>query len=483
MIVKFNLPVMKNKANKRNILKLLIISVFIIGISSCRSYKDLGTAPSADSEGIIRDYTNNSDSSNVAEIPWTEYFSDPSLQKLISEGLENNSDLQLAVSKIVQAEANLKIARGSLLPQISAGLQVDQIRISNGENGKDVLGYTSSSSANTLGFSASWEIDLWGKLAAKSKGKFAGYLNSVEYKNLVQTELVANIANAYYNLLCLDKQLQVTNETIALLKESAESIGALKEAGKQNASAVEQSYALLYSTQLSVPLLESQIREQENTICLLLNRKPGAIIRSSIDEQIVSANLKIGVPAQLLAQRPDVKRAELDVLAAYANTYVAKMDFYPSLTLNSASLGLADGDFSNFFKPENLVAEIAAGLTQPVFMRHQLKSNLKIANAQQNECLITFSKTVLSAGKEVSDILFGYESSLRKNDLRKLQVTSLSNAVDYSQALLISGEALYTEVLSAQRDLLSAQLNQVSDKLEQLIYSVNLYKALGGGIN
>jgi outer membrane protein TolC len=258
-------------------------------------------------------------------------------------------------------------------------------------------------------------------------------------------------------------------------------MAALKEAGQQNAAAVEQSNALLYSTQLSVPALESQIREKENAICLLLGRKPGQIERTSIGEQNINTNLKIGVPFQLLSRRPDVKQTELNVLSAYATTDAAQASFYPSLTITSASFGLAAGDFSDFFKPENIAANIVAGLTQPIFNRHQLKGNLKIAEAQKEEALLNFRNTVLSTGQEVSDILYGYESSLKKNEFRERQIASLTNAVDYSKDLLIAGEAIYTEVLSAQRDLLSAQLNQVNDKLEQLTFSVSLYKALGGG--
>ena len=387
--------------------------------------------------------------------------------------------MQIALTRIKQAEANLSMARGNRLPGVSAGFQIDHTRTSFGENGRDILGYTSNQ--NSLGFFASWEVDLWGKLASKSRAQYANYLNSFEYKNLVQTELIANIANKYYNLQALDRQLQITKETIVLLQENAETMAALKEAGQQNAAAVEQSNALLYSTQLSVPALESQIREKENAICLLLGRKSGQIERTSIGEQTVNPNLRIGVPVQLLSRRPDVKQTELYVLSAYATTDAARASFYPSLTITSASFGLAAGDFSDFFKPENIAANIVAGLTQPIFNRRQLKGNLKIAEAQQEEALLNFRNTVLLAGQEVSDILYGYESSLKKNEFRERQIISLSNAVDFSKDLLIAGEAIYTEVLSAQQDLLSAQLNQVNDKLEQLMYGVNLYKVLGGG--
>ena len=470
----------KNKYKLKK-LRIPLIALIVISLTSCQSYRQLSAPPETDIDGIVRDVTNDGDTTTIADIPWKEYFTDPKLQSLIAEGLEQNIDLQVAIARIKQAEANLSMARGNRLPDVSVEFQIDQTRTSSGENGQDILGYTSSSSQNSLGVFASWEIDLWGKLASESRAEYANYLNSNEYKNLVQTEVIANITNAYYNLLALDKQLQITKETIISLQKSAETMSMLKEAGEQNAAAVEQSNALLYSTQLSIPPLESQIREQENAICLLLDRKPGKIERSSIESQTVNTNLEIGVPAQLLSRRPDVKQAELDVLAAYATTDAARAGFYPSLTISSASFGLSDGNFSGFFKPENLAANIIAGLTQPILNKKQLKGNLKLAEAQQEEALLTFSNTVLSAGQEVSDILYGYESSLKKNDFRKRQIISLTNAVEYTQELLIAGEANYTEVLSAQQDLLSAQLSQVDDKLEQLEYGVNLYKALGGG--
>ncbi|MFV0345035.1 MAG: TolC family protein [Bacteroidales bacterium] len=465
--------------NKIRIPQLLLLALAIASLSACQSYKEIGTLPDTDTESLIRDHSNKGDTTSIANTPWREYFSDPSLQSLISEGLENNIDLQVAITRIKQAEANLEMANGNRLPTVSAGFQTSPSFTSSGDRGEDVFGYTSNQ--NSLGFTASWEIDLWGKLANQSKAQYASYLNSIEYTNLVQTELIANIAGAYYNLLNLDKQLQVTKETIVLLQKSAETMVALKEAGQQNQLAVEQSYALLYNTQLSVPVLEGQIREQENTICLLLGKKPGEVKRSSIDNQEVNTNLQVGIPAQLLSHRPDVRQAELDVLSAYATTNIAKASFYPTLSISSASLGLIDGNFVNFFSLENLAASITAGITQPLFNRKQIKGNLKIAEAQQEAALLSFSNTVLSAGEEVSSILYNYESSLKKNDLRKKQITSLTKAVEYSQDLLIAGEAIYTEVLSAQQDLLSAQLNQISDKTEQLSYSVNLYKALGGG--
>lgn len=456
------------------------MAVLALGVSSCRSYKDLAQAPAPDSKGLVRDtVANATDTATIADIPWKEYFADSRLQQLISEGLTNNPDLKVAVLRIQEAEASLMMANGSKLPSVSAGWQLSHTRTSSGKNGTDVLGY--SSTVNQLGFSASWEADLWGKINSQTKVKYAALLNSNESRNLVQTTLIANIARAYYSLLAYDENLRITRKTVATLQKSAETMQSLMTAGQQNAAAVEQSKALLYSTQLSIPALETQIRLQEDALCVLLGRKPGPVERASIADETVATRLSYGVPAGMLARRPDVKQAELSLRSAYSAVDVAKASFYPSFTINSASLGLAGG-FTDFFKPANIAASIVAGLTQPLFTKNQLKGNLKIAKAQQEEALLTFQKAVLTAGQEVSDILFGFQSSLSKNETRGKQIESLVKSVDYTQELLKAGEASYTEVLSAQRDLLSAQLNQVNDKLEQLTYGVNLYKALGGGV-
>jgi NodT family efflux transporter outer membrane factor (OMF) lipoprotein len=471
---------MHNNITSRSL--VLLLAFLAIGFSSCRTYKNLPESPQAETQGIIRDgEENKGDTTTIGNIPWKEYFTDTKLQALIAEGLNTNIDLQIALNRIKQTEATLEMARAAFYPTLSAAAQVNHTRTSSADGGTKVLGYYSN--VTSVGFSASWEADLWGKLSNQSKAKYAGYLNSFEYRDLVQTTLISNIAKAYYNLLALDEQLKITKKTIALLEKSTQTMADLKEAGQQNAAAVEQSKALLYNTQISIPQLESQIRKQENALSFLLGRTPTGIDRDSIATQTVSDRLDYGVPAQMLAKRPDVKQAELSFRSAYALTSVAKANFYPSFTISTANLGFAAGGFSDLFQPERVAAQIVAGLTQPIFYKRQLRGNLKIAQSQQEEALLYFKSVVLFAGQEVSDILYSYKASLSKNGYRDMQITSLTNAVDYTQELLTAGEANYTEVLTAQQSLLTARLNQVNDKLEQLTYSVSLYKALGGGIN
>lgn len=446
-----------------------------IGFSSCQVVNKYKT-PEVDSEELFRD-ENPTDTTTIADLSWKEYFKDPILQALIEEGLEQNFDLQIAYTRIQQAEANLSIARAAYFPNVALVGQFNQSRTSvNNDGVKDILGY--SSTQYGLGIAVTWEADLWGKLNRQSRASFAQMLSSHAYRDLIQTSLISNIATSYYSLMALDEQLRVTKETVKLLKESSETIQALKDAGMLNGAAVEQSKGLMYGTAVSVPSLEIQIKTLENTLSLLLARKPGSVVRASIQNQDVPQAIAFGVPAQMLAKRPDVQQAELGFRSAFELTNAAQASFYPSLTLNSGSLI----GFVENFRPENIVANILASLTQPIFAQKQLTGQLRIRKAQQEEALLTFQKTVLTAGKEVSNIMYTYEASLSKNAPRTKQVESLGTAVYFTQELLKAGEADYTEVLIAEQNLLSAQLGQVSDKLEQLQATVDLYRALGGGV-
>ncbi|SHF05650.1 efflux transporter outer membrane subunit [Dysgonomonas macrotermitis] len=472
--------------NKRYVKGVILLGLTAsIGFTSCQitnKYK----APEYDSENLYRD-GNSADTTSIAAIPWRQYFTDPILQGLIEEGLEKNFDLQIAFTRIKQAEANLGMAKAAYFPSVALVGQVEQTRLSAADpltgaaRERKSLAYHKET--YTLGISASWELDVWGKLNRQSRATYAQFLNSHAYKNLIQTSLISNLATSYYSLLALDEQLRVTKENIEILKESAATMEAMRDAGMLTSASVEQSRALLYSTQVTVPDLENQIRQMENSICLLIGRKPESILRTSIAEQNVPSEMKFGVPAQMLALRPDVQQAELSFRQSFELVNVAKASFYPTISLSSGMIGYSTvNGLSQFFKPENLFASIVGGLTQPLFARKQLITQLKVAKAQQEESYLTFEKTVLAAGKEVSDILYTYESSLSKNELRSKQVASLNNAVYFTQELLKAGEANYTEVLTAEQSLLQAQLGQVSDKLEQLQASVDLYRALGGGI-
>lgn len=473
---------MKNQYLYRVILLGLIAS---IGFNSCQVMKKY-ESPEADAEKLFRD-ENPVDTTTIASLSWKEYFSDTFLQSYIHEALENNYDMLIMQERIKQAEAALGMARAAYFPDVALTAQVDQTRLSNADpltgtpKSRNTLGYHKET--YTLGIVASWELDIWGKMNRQSKAKYAQMLNSYAGRNLLQTSLISNMANTYYSLLALDKQLEVTNEMINLMEQNLETMEAMKEAGMTNGAAVEQTRAALASAKTSVPDLKNNIFMLENVMCSMMGRKSDKILRSSLKSQDVPNQLAHGVPAQMLARRPDVNQAELEFRSAFELTQAARASFYPSLTLTSGMIGYSTTNgLSQFFKPEHLLANIAGGLTQPLFARKQLTTQLKVAKSEQQIALLGFEKTVLGAGQEVSDILSTYKSSLDKNADRDIQVVSLTKAVSYNQELLRAGEATYLEVLSAQQGLLEAQLNQVSDKLQQLQSSSDLYRALGGGV-
>jgi NodT family efflux transporter outer membrane factor (OMF) lipoprotein len=453
-------------------------ALLLMGLPSCQVVNKYHT-PDVDLDGLYRG-EQPEDTTSIASMPWNHYFTDTCLQDLIAEGLQQNHDLRMAYTRIQQAEVSLLIARSAYFPTVAIAGQATHSVLSEANGKKDVLGY--SSNQFRLGVAAQWELDIWGKINRQGRAAYARYLSSEAYRTLIQTSLIANIANSYYSLLALDEQLVVTKESILLLEESAATMQSLMDAGLLNAAAVEQSKALLYNTQISVPGLESRIRQLENSLSVMLGRQPGSIERLNIGIQTVPTEMKHGIPAQLLSHRPDVMQAELAFRSAFEMKNAAQAALYPSITLSSGSMiGYGAATLSNFFRPENLLANIVGGLTQPLFAGNQLRGQVKIAKAQQEEALLNFEKTVLTAGQEVSDILYSFESSQKKNVPRSQQIRSLLTSVEFTKELLKAGEANYTEVLTAEQNLLQAQLGQVTDKLEQIQAVVNLYRALGGG--
>lgn len=466
---------------KQRVYLIGIVSAGLLAsLSSCSVLSKNYRSPEVNVTGL---YGTNAvtDSITIAEQPWSEYFSDSLLANLINEGIRGNYDLQIAETRIRAAEAGLKEAKAAYFPDVALIGQVEHLRTSTGNHGKDVLGY--SSSEYTLGITASWELDIWGKLNSRRKAEYATFLGSEAYRNLVQTSLVANIATSYYSLLALDEELRITRRTVELLKENLGVMTKLKEAGTQNGAAVEQSKVTLYETRTRIPELEYQISEMEHTLCTLLGRNPGNIARGTFNEQSVAGKLHYGVPAQMLALRPDVQEAELAFRSAFELTNAAYASFYPSITLTSGTLGYNGiNTLSQFFRPENMLLNLVGGLTQPLFNRRRLRSELERAKAGQEEALLAFKQTVLAAGQEVTDILTEFNSSVQKNEDRSFQVDAAQKAVDYTQKLLLAGEVDYTEVLTAEEAYLSSQLAKVGDRLQQLLCTVRLYRALGGGI-
>jgi NodT family efflux transporter outer membrane factor (OMF) lipoprotein len=420
------------------------------------------------------------DTATMAAMPWQTLFADTILKALISEGLSQNLNLKTAVQKIVEAQAAFNQSKGALLPNVSGNASATRSKLSLAS-----LDYPPGTVVNTvtttyqLGLSTSWEADIWGQLNSAKKSAYANMLQTDAAKKAIQTQLIADIADNYYSLLALDKELEITNATLKNRMKDMETMKALKEAAIVNGAAVVQSEANRYGVEVSIPDIKRNIRETENALDILLGRPPGPIMRKRLDEEQPFTNLQTGIPSQLLQNRPDVQQAEYGFRAAFENVNLAKTNFYPQLTL-TASGGFSNLQLKDFFL-NSVFYNIAAGLTQPIFNQGINKAKLKTAQAQQLEALYNFQQTLLVAGQEVSNALYAYETAVEKDGARHNQIVALQKSVDYTEQLLkYSSATNYTDVLTSEQSLLAAQLSGVNDRLQQLQAVVDLYRALGG---
>jgi multidrug efflux system outer membrane protein len=457
---------------------LLVIGFAVLILSACVTQKY--ETPKVTTENLYRD-NNTTDTTTIADLPWKNLFNDANLQTLIQQGLNENLDLKQAIERIRIAQATLQQSKAAFLPTLQADVSVTDAKQSQAAlNFPPGVNINLETQTYRAQLSTSWEADVWGKLSSAKRASYANLLQTDAAKRAVQTQLIANIANAYYNLIALDKQLKITLETVKIRANNVETMKALKEGALVNGAAVVQSEANLYAAEVTIPDLKRSIRETENALNVLLARVPGTILRSDLDSQTPYSDLQTGVSSQLLKNRPDVQAAELSFRAAFENTNVAKTFFYPSLTL-TANGGLATLQMADFFN-NSVFYNLIGGITQPIFARGQNKARLTTAQAQQQQAFYTFQQTLLTSGQEVSNALYAYETAAEKETTRAKQIASLTKAVDFTQELLrYSSATNYTDVLTSEQSLLAAQLSGVSDKLQKLQAVVKLYRALGGG--
>jgi len=331
-----------------------------------------------------------------------------------------------------------------------------------------------------LGLSSSWEADVWGKLRSTKRSYVAAVRQSEAYRRVVQTQLIADIADNYYALLALDAQLDITQQTVQNRIKDVETMRLLLEGDVVTGAAVVQSEAQRYAAEVTIPDLQRNIRETENLLATLLGRTPGPVARGTLAVQDAPPPLLTGVPGQLLRNRPDVQQAEYAFESTFELTNAARTYFYPSFTI-TANGGLTSTTLDALFSPTAIFASVVGGLAQPIFSQGLNRARLQRSKALQQEYLYTYQQTMFVAGQEVSNALFSYQSAADKARLRALQLESLRKAVEYTNELLAAGFANYTEVLQAQQSLLQAQLNGVNDQLQQRQAVTDLYHALGGG--
>lgn len=433
-------------------------------------------------KGIVRDNVSR-DSVSLADISWKSFFTDPQLQSLIEEGLKNNYNLQNAVLQIAAAEAGYRQSKQAFFPTLNFAPIVTANKTS-----KNSLNFPSNININlktttvSLGFTTNWEIDIWGKLASQKRANFANWLSMQASKNAVQTALIASIANAYYSLLALDRQLQVTEETIRLREAAVVTLKALNISSSTTSADVAQAEANLYAAKVTIPEIKQAIREMENLICTLIASPLKEIPRGALDNQTMNKELKTGVPMLLLSNRPDVFAAEMNFRKEYELVNVAKASFYPSLNINSGSIGISALTTRTLFDINSFFGNLVAGITQPIFNRGTLKANLRQQRVRQDIALNSFKNTLIQAGQEVSNAMYAYQTIEDKKEFREKQVESLMKAVEANRKLLeFSSRTTYTDVLVSEQNLIVAQLSQINDQLLQYKAMIELYRALGGG--
>lgn len=448
--------------------KFIIICTAVV-LSSCGIYKPY-SRPEMKTDNLYGAGIETADSSSLGDIHWRDMFTDPMLQSLIEQALANNTDLQSAYWRVQEAEASLKTARLAFLPSFSVAPQGG---VSSFDNSKANWTYN-------VPVTASWEVDIFGRLLNSKRQAKALYAQSKDYQQAVKTQLIASVANLYYTLLMLDSQYEVSIQTAEKWKESVTTMQAMMKAGMTTSAGVAQTEANYYSIISSLEDLRYSIRETENSLANLLGDVPHTIQRGKLADQVLPEELTVGVPVQMLANRPDVRSAEQSLIQAYYATSAAKSSLYPSLML-SGSAGWTNSAGGMVLNPGKLLLSAAASLTQPIFNGGANRARVKIAQAQQEEYKLSFQQALLNAGTEVNNALAQCQAARNKEESRKQQIASLETAVESTQLLMRHGSTTYLEVLTAQQSLLSAQLTQITDKFDEIQGIVNLYQALGGG--
>nr|WP_121273697.1 efflux transporter outer membrane subunit [Pedobacter schmidteae] len=456
-------------------MKRYIGIVLLLILASCKVSRQY-QKPEVNTAQLYRDY-NSSDTSNMATLPFKKLFADTVLSGLITEGLKQNIDLKMAYQRIIAAQASFQQSKSAFLPDLNGNASIKQSKLAFPQG----FGLINSSTQYDLGLTASWEADVWGKLKSAKRGALANMLQTEEARKAIQSQLIADIAGHYFRLLAMDQQLLILEQTASNRKKDVRAMKALKEANIVTGAAEVQSEASMYAAEVAIPRLQKQIRETENALNMLLARPSVMVRRTNLNEQQLPIDLKVGIPVQLLQNRPDVKQAEYAFMAAFESTNVARKLFYPSLTL-TASGGFTSFSLKDWLTPAGLFGNIAAGIAQPILNKGTSKARLVTAKAMQQEAALNFQKSLLAAGQEVSNALFAYKVAKTQQEIRIKQLAALQKSVDFTKKLLrYSSATNYTDVLTSEQNLLAAQLEDVDDKLQQWQAVIALYRSLGGG--
>ncbi|PWS28660.1 RND transporter [Pedobacter yonginense] len=464
-----------------NIFTILLLALIWSGCSISKDLSLPNVAP-----GLFRN-TDQKDSTSIGDLPLRSFISDLTVQNLIDTALEKNYDMQIALKNIDAAEVLFKQSKLGYLPELKLQIAASTSRPSdNSLNGLSISQFTGSKhiedyNANLAVF---WEADIWGKIRNQKAGALASFLQTEEARKAIQTRLVANVAEGYYNLLMMDAQLEIAKKNLKLNDSTLRIINLQFGAGQVSSLAIQQAEAQQLNAAQLIPRLEQNVVLQENALSVLIGTLPKSINRQSrLDNISIPENLSAGFPSSLLSRRPDIRTAELALNVANARVGVAKASLYPSLVI-TASGGVNSFKASNWFNvPASLFGMVSGGITQPIFQRGQLKANYELAKIDREKTVIQFRQSVLNAVGEVSDELTKVEKLKTQYSIAEKRAQTLQLASRNASLLFKSGMANYLEVITAQGNLLQSELELTSIKTEQLTAVVNLYRSLGGGWN
>lgn len=448
--------------------KLIILFLAPLLLSGCGIYKSY-SRPEIETDALFRDIPTE-DTVSMASLSWRELFTDPALQELIDDALAQNTDLRIAYLRVEEAKASLQSARLAYIPAV-------------GLNADGGISHFKDSDAKTynIGLNASWEVDIFGKLTASKRHAFAALEETQAYRQAVQTQLIATVADSYYSLLMLDEQLRINKETCDNWAQTIRVLDALKRNGKTNEAALLQAKANLLALENAGSALRSSIVQTENALSALLATPSHSIKRGSLNCQQFPDSISVGVPVQILSKRPDVRQAEFNLAKAFYATNVARAAFYPTINLSGA-VGWTNNGGGVIMNPGGWLANAIGSIVQPLFNRGVNKANLKIAKANQEEALLLFRQSILDAGKEVNDALTQWQTAGERIEKSTEQIIMLEEAVRKTKLLMQYSDVSYLEVLTAQQTLLNAQQSFTQDRFDKIQGVILLYHALGGGV-
>ena len=467
--------------------KYLVPLSICLAVASCTP----ALAPLAETKAVPEFFDKSTDTTNVSSTPWRTYFKDPNLVNLIDTALKNNQELQITLQEIEIAKNDIRVRKGALLPTVGVGSGVGIEKVGR---------YTSQGAGDAsteikpgkempdpladfkLAAYANWEVDIWKKLRNSKKAAVSRYLATVEGKNFVITNLIAEVADSYYELLALDSQLEIVRQNIALQSNALEIVKIQKEAARATELAVQKFQAeVLASKSMEFDILQN-IKETENKINYLLGQYPQDKKRDKTNfASIMPSMIHSGVPSQLLANRPDIKQAELELEAAKLDVKVARAEFFPSLEINAALGFNAFKPSYLFTMPESLLYSLAGDLAAPVINRNAIKAEYSSANARQLQALYNYERTILNAYLEVSSQLSKINNLEKSYELKSQQVAAMNRSIDVAGDLFKSAKADYFEVLMTQRDALESKFELIETKKAQFNATVHVYRDLGGG--